>query len=106
MGENIATETKTITNIYYDCLERIFEYLDIESSLNVAGTCKRLQIGAAHYFSEKFSNMEIMLHEAHVPYISKYKESIDCCGLKHSLPFLRIFGHKISKLNAYGITGV
>lgn len=35
-------ETKTITNICYDCLERIFDFLDLESLVNVAGTCKRL----------------------------------------------------------------
>ena len=33
---------KSLTNICYDCLERIFDYLDIESLLNVADTCKCL----------------------------------------------------------------
>lgn len=33
----IAMEVKTITNIYYDCLERIFDFLDLQSLLNVAG---------------------------------------------------------------------
>lgn len=45
---------KAITNIYYDCLEQIFDFLDLESLLNVAGTCKRLQIAAAAKFTDQY----------------------------------------------------
>lgn len=31
---------KTITSIHYDCLERIFDYLDLESLLNDRCSCK------------------------------------------------------------------
>lgn len=57
-----AADTKpNITTIFYDCLERILEYLDMESLLSVAGTCKRLEIGAANYFGEKFGNSMILV---------------------------------------------
>lgn len=51
-------EAKTITNIYYDCLERSFDYLDLESLLNVARTCKRLQIAAAAKFDDDFDEKQ------------------------------------------------
>lgn len=55
------TESKTITNIYYDCLERILEFLDLESLLNLAGTCKRRQIAATVKFGEDFGKKETIL---------------------------------------------
>lgn len=41
-GENADNngDAKSITNICYDCIERIFDFLDLESLLNVANTCK------------------------------------------------------------------
>lgn len=58
-----ATENASITNIYYDCLEHISKFLDVESLLNLADTCKRLRIGAAHYFGESMNDKSIALHE-------------------------------------------
>lgn len=58
-----AEEPKTLTNIYYDCLERIFDFLDLVSILNVARTCKRLQIAAAPKFSDDYSKKRIILHQ-------------------------------------------
>lgn len=36
-----GAEMKSLTNIYYNCLERILEFLDIKDLLSVAQTCKR-----------------------------------------------------------------
>lgn len=54
-------EAKTITDICYDCLERIFDFLDLESLLNVAHTCKRLQNAAATKFSGDHGKTPIQL---------------------------------------------
>lgn len=99
--ENVeATQTKLITNIYYDCLDRIFEYLDIESLLHLADTCKRLQIAAAHYFGEKFSSIIISSHRnMAVSELVMRDGLIESTGLRFSLPLLRCFGNKISYLN-------
>lgn len=56
-----TTEEKTITNICYDCLERIFDFSDLKSLLNVADTCKRLQIAAITKFGDKFGKRKFML---------------------------------------------
>lgn len=51
----------TITDICYDCLERIFDLLDIENLMNVAGTCKWLRIQAAQKFGHDFGKKKIFL---------------------------------------------
>lgn len=47
-----STEVKSITNIRCDCLKRISDFLDIENLLNLAQTCKQLQIAAAANFGK------------------------------------------------------
>lgn len=91
-------EKMTITNIYYDCLERIFDCLDFESLLNLADTCKRLQIGAAHYFGENFSEKCVILDKVNPRGIVVNDGNIVCTRLKHSLALLRCFGSKITRL--------
>lgn len=49
-----ATTAARITNVYYDCLEQIFHFLELESLLNVTVTCKRRQIAAAAKFGDSF----------------------------------------------------
>lgn len=95
-----ATQTKTITNINYDCLERIFELLDVESLLNLADTCKRLRIGAAHYFDDKFCKNFIMLSEIDnsLPAVEVDSDIIISNRLKTALATLRCFGNKITCL--------
>lgn len=103
-GEPVNTtepEPITLTNIYYDCLERIFDFLDLESLLNVAGTCKRLQIAAAAKFRDDFGGKTIKLNPFYYRYIRiiKYDDQLDFYGLKMCLPFLRCFGATILNLS-------
>lgn len=93
-----ALEKKTITNIYYDCLERIMNFLDIDSLVNLADTCKHLQIGAAHYFGENFGSKCIIIsNDLVAPHVC------DKCALvsrlKPTLAMLRCFGSKIAHLS-------
>lgn len=44
-------EAKTIDNLCNELIDRIFDFLDLKSLLNVTGTCKRLQIAAASKFN-------------------------------------------------------
>lgn len=60
-----TSEVKSLTTIYYDCLERIFDFLDLKSLLNVADTCKRLRIAAVAKFGDDHENVfvsRISLH--------------------------------------------
>lgn len=61
-SSGIGRKTIGTTNIYYDCLERIFDYLDLESLLNLAQTCKRLQIAAAAKFSDAYGKICILVN--------------------------------------------
>ena len=95
-------EEKTLSNICYDCLERIFDFLDFESLLNVAGTCKRLQIAAAAKFAYDHNSKSIKLYVSH-PNIIRTGDSgeIKSIGLNLSFPFLRCFGAKLSSLQVF-----
>lgn len=96
-------EIKSITNISYDCLERIFDCLDLESLLNLANTCKRLQIAASVKFSDVLGKREIYLGLSQFnwkkPGIYDNGLLIEVFGLQFGLPLLRCFGSKISGLN-------
>lgn len=96
-------EPKSINNIYYDCLEHIFDYLDLASLMNVAGTCKRLQIAAAAKFGDEYDEkgFQVILRSRSFrqePAICIKQNRIYVQGLKSCLPFMRCFGVKISNL--------
>lgn len=61
MADQETTPKACITNINYDCLERIFDCLDILDLLNVAGTCKCLQIAAAAKFSDEHGKKHVIM---------------------------------------------
>lgn len=94
------TEVKSLANINYDCLERIFDFLDSDSLLNVASTCKRLQIAATVKFGFDHGSKQIHLYlDDNLQKVPNEKDVIvDRCAC---LPFLRCFGSKIKKLYIY-----
>lgn len=98
----VITEAKSITNIYYNCLEQIFDFLNFESLLNIAQTCRRLQIAAAAKFADDFDKKRIELYlyrsDDWQSGIYWHPKCIFIVNLKFCLPFLRCFGGKISDL--------
>lgn len=94
-------ELKSITNICYDVLERIFDLLDLESLLHVAQTCKHLQIAAATKYRKKYGKKRIFVSaDLMCGYekqgIYKYKNETNfIIGMKFCLPLLRCFGENI-----------
>lgn len=95
------TEVKTITNIYYDCLEHIFDRLDFESLLNLADTCKRLRMAAAAKFADEYGKRHIRLHPKLSYHASAYINDfvIEVTCLKSCFQLLRCFGSKVSQLS-------
>lgn len=97
-------ETKALSNIYYDCLERIFDFLDLESLLNVADTCKHLQVAAAVKFAYDFGDALVtMFPIGSTNRIENHacSKKIFVCGMTMCLSFLRCFGAQISKLSVF-----
>ena len=90
----------TITNIYYDCLERIFDFLDLRSLLNVADTYKRLQIAAAAKFSDAYGKkpVHLIIHKNKCIPLLLNADEIYIRGSKLQFPFLRCFGAKVTHL--------
>lgn len=93
---------KSLTNIYYDCLENIFDYLNLEDLLNVAQTCKRLGIAAAAKFGDLCDKQCVhMAVQENGPFDERLElagNGVQVFGLRFCLPFLRCFGAKIMDL--------
>lgn len=93
--------TKTITIINYDCLERIFDFLDFEWLLNCVGTCKRLQIAAAAKFGDDFGKKSVWMSHGipsigGTPGLFERRDELIVFGMKWCFLLLRCFGKKIS----------
>lgn len=95
-------EIKSLTNIHYDCLERIFDFQTLDGLLNVAQTCNRLHIAANAKLRDDFhvKRVELYLYRP-----DDWQQGVfwhpDCVYItnwKHCLPFLRCFGKRITKL--------
>lgn len=59
------TEATAITDICYDCLERIFDFLDLKSLLCCAQSCKHLQMAAAAKFGHDFGKKTVFLEASY-----------------------------------------
>lgn len=99
--------TEAITNICPKLRDRILSFLNPQSLLNVADTCKQLQVAAAAKFGLDYGDGSIKFalfpNEKDVPAAldSRIGHFMDVVG-KAILPFLRCFGATISKLRVYG----
>lgn len=89
-----------ITNICNELIDRIFDFLDITSLLNVAGTCKRFQMAAFVNFGQKCATKKVhfIRDKQKLDGITVVRHTIEVVGLRCSLPFLRCFGAKISNV--------
>lgn len=100
-GNSVSgNEPKSLNNIYYDCLERIFDFLDLKSLLNVANTCKRLDTAARAKFGHEHGSKVVKLSHVSAaiePHISADQSSISVYS-SVLLPFLRCFGRHVSHL--------
>lgn len=98
----IETEPGSITSICYELLERIFDFLDFKNLLNVAHTCKRLQIAAAAKFNDQYGNKRIRLYQelkrSDGGWYCEDDNEIYMFGTKFCLSFLRCFGSNVSDL--------
>lgn len=94
-------EQVSITNICFDCLEHIFDFLDLQSLLNVAGTCKWLQHVAVNKFGQRYRKKRVYLDLSNPharSWIHVHRNEINLSGLNNCFSFLRCFGGKISDL--------
>lgn len=92
---------RKITSLNDNCLERIFDYLELKDLLNVADSNKRLKSVADMVFALKFSERELNFID-YTPILgSNFITSpaeIHVGDVKSSLQLLRCFGHSISRI--------
>lgn len=88
-----------LTDLNFDCLESILEYLELIDLLNVADCNKRLQKAAELVYAYKYGDKTVLFSnrptDRLIRVVDKYIEITD---LKVSLRFLRCVGCEISKI--------
>lgn len=99
-----TTDASKIENLCYELLAKIFNFLDPESLLNVADTCKRFQMAAATKFGDRFGRHYIwflktdMTEKSRKSGVYMSNGEIDVIGLKFCFRFVRCFGARIAHL--------
>lgn len=105
--KTVKPKAITIADINYDCLERIFDSLNLETLLKVADTCKTLQIAAVskckHFLNKRRIRLDPFGAVHTPPEIKSIMERgvgnvLIVSGWKLCLSFLRLFGASISFL--------
>lgn len=104
--EPVSAEPElTITTICYDVLERIFDFLNVQSLLHIANTCERLRIAAATKFSADYGRNRVVMCPNVFPdqtiNFNDIDDEIVVNGLKYSLQLLRCFGAEIKDLSLH-----
>lgn len=98
--EPSATPTK-LTDVNIDCLQHIFNYLNLRDLLTIADANKSLRLAADEIFSRNYRKKTIFLRimfARSIDLLEISDQKIEINDLKRSLQLIRCFGHLISKL--------
>lgn len=98
-------EQTEFTDINTDCLEKIFNCLELGDLLNCADTCKHFKEAADIVVSRKLANKSILINEIRVSrsrLIDVGDNVVKLIDQKSIFQTLRNFGHLIKKLKVYG----
>lgn len=90
-----------LTDLDFDCLEYVLEYLELQDLLNVADSTRRLRKAAELVFGAKYSDKLVIFHKIEDSLdetFSTTDETIDIKNLKIGLKLLRCFGCKVFKV--------
>lgn len=87
------TSNKIITDMNFDCLEKIFKCLDQNDLINVAESNKHLRSAAKLSFKSKFGKKQMILFGNEF-----YRHRIE---RRRSYQMLRCFGHLIKNLKIF-----
>lgn len=96
----IAVDFKRIIDVNFDCLEHIFQFLDIEDLINVAEANKQLKVAADVVFNHKYKLFSFWLYNNNMPLaepIDIYRSLIVIRNLNFTFKILRIFGHLLMR---------
>lgn len=89
-----------LTDVNTDCLERIFNHLNLDDLLNIvhASSCKQLKAAADVVFECKFRDRKFILNNPNRLLSDGSKDYIYIKSVRKSLRLIRCFGHLITKL--------
>lgn len=89
-----------ITKLRIDCLQKVFNYLDVDDLLNVADSNKYLKKAAQKVFAKRYGSKILQLHgmQPSQNRILSVSDTIFIKDVRSSLQMLRCFGHLVSQL--------
>lgn len=90
-----STEPMKITDLNYDCLEKVFRNLDLDNLIKIADSNKTLAEAACTYFRLKYGQKHFWIYANENSIPPDDRPSV--FGLKKSLQLLRCFGCEISQ---------
>lgn len=95
---NPMRRNMNISDVNFDCLEEIFEWLGPNDLLNVADTCKRFRRVAAIVFDQKYETKYVSIDKEETK-LGRGNDEIT--GFVASLQLLRCFGHLITQIDIH-----
>lgn len=104
LQQAISTATR-ITDMNIDCLECIFNYLDVKDLLNVTDSCKRLKQVTDLVYSLRYGRKTLELTKSSLHMSKEFNEfrmtdrKISVKDLKNILQIIRCFGHLIRNIS-------
>lgn len=89
-----------LTDVNTDCLERIFNHLNLDDLLNIvhASSCKQLKAAADVVFECKFRKIKFILNSPNRLLSDSSEDYIYIKSVRKSLRLIRCFGHFVTKL--------
>ncbi|XP_031633574.1 uncharacterized protein LOC116347200 [Contarinia nasturtii] len=103
--ETTNVTTTKITEVNDDCLEHIFNKLELVDLLNVADTCKHFRQSVDWVFERKYKSMKLYLTNINTKYTHELEirvQSIWVFDILTALKLLRNFGHLLITLDISG----
>lgn len=110
IDENPELESKTmkITDLNNYCLERVFDYLNLQDLLNVAVSNTTLQYPATLLFKEKYSKKQMNIFDNKINYYKDGWKDGDVCSeinLREIQNFMLVFGDLIRSICFMDVQG-
>lgn len=92
--------TTKIEDVYYDCLEHVFNYLNLEDLMNLADAIKAIRRDAATFFANKHKGkcIKVEPNNNKLIAVSVEDQSISIHKLTLASKIIRLFGKSITKI--------
>lgn len=98
MEENAVAASKTIVGVNYDCLERVFQFLEFSDLINVGEANTHLNVAAEMAFARKLRKRLLVVEICYSPAtfdIAIYDNAISIRKWRLAVKMIRVFGRSL-----------